>query len=101
MYPDNFGRYMVQACRLRGAKSLSAQMLANTNWAPGNIFEWNCDQSNFHSRKSIGYVYKTEAILSRSQCVNNDNDNVAYSNHSGLNINDGGLWTVEAFISND
>ena len=43
-------------------------------------------------KKSIGNVYKTEAILSRSQCVNNNN--VAHSNHSGLNINDGGLWTV-------
>ena len=65
----------------------------NTNWALGFIFEWNCDQSNFYSRKSIGNVVcKTEAILSRSQWVNNDN--VAHSSHSGLNINGGGLWTV-------
>ena len=78
-----------------GAKSLSEQMLANIKWVPGNIFWWNCDQSNFHSRKSIGNVYKTEAILSRSQCVNT---NVAHSNHSGLNINDGGLWTVAIYL---
>ena len=64
----------------------------NTNWVPGFIFEWNCDQSNFYSRKCIGNVVcKTEAILSRSQCVNDNN--VAHSSHSGLNINDGGLWT--------
>ena len=58
-----------------------------------NIFEWNFDQSNFHSRKSIeNVVCKTEAILSRSQWVNNNN--VVHWSHSGLDINDGGLWTV-------
>ena len=47
----------------------------------------------FLFKKSIGNVVcKTEAILSRSQCVNNDN--VVHSSHSGLNINDGGLWIV-------
>ena len=45
--------------------------LLNTNWVPGNIFEWNCEQSYFHSRKCIGNaVCYTEAILSWSQCVN-------------------------------
>ena len=34
---------------------------------------------------------KQKPFLSRSQCVNNNN--VAHSSHSGLNINDGGLWT--------
>ena len=47
----------------------------------------------FLLKKNIGnIVCKTEAILSRSQIVNNNN--VAHSIHSGLNINDGGLWTV-------
>ena len=80
------------ACPRRGAKSLSEKKRwLNTNWALGFIFEWNCDQRNSYSRKSIGNVVcKTEAILSQSQCVNNNN--VAHSSHSGLNINDGGLW---------
>ena len=64
----------------------------NTNWAPGFIFEWNCDQSNLKKTTNIAKVVcKTEAILTRSQYVNNND--VAHSSHSGLNINDGGLWT--------
>ena len=60
----------------------------NTNWGPENTFEWNCDQSNFHSRKSIGNVVcKTEATLSRSQCVNNDN--VAHLSRSGRSVDCG------------
>ena len=48
----------------------------------------------FIQEKSIGNVVcKTEAILSRFQCVNSNN-NIAHSSHIGLNINDGCMWTV-------
>ena len=80
------------ACRLCGAKSLSEQCWLILTGPLGTYLS-EILKAIFIQEKSIENVYKTEAILSRSQCINNNN-NVVHSNHSGLIINDGGLWTV-------
>ena len=82
------------ACSRCGAKSLSeknAGLILTGPLCP--YLSEIVVKAIFVQEKSIGNVVcKTEASLSRSQC--NNNDNVAHSSHSGLNINDGGLWTV-------
>ena len=70
---ENMGHPPAESCRVFWALGTTSATLwkliakpllhaSHTYW----IFEWNCDQSHFHSRKCIGNVVcKTEAISSR------------------------------------
>ena len=63
----------IMACRLNGAKPLSAQCWNIVNWTLGNKLQWNFNRkSNIFIEENTfeNVVCEMASILSRPQCVN-------------------------------